>query len=78
MTHLDARRTRSKAARLLLLYLLRRDGVLSYRGAQSDLAHWLGVHRSTITKDLRELDKTVAIYNDLLARQPWVRRMGIG
>ena len=51
MTQPDARRTRSKAARLLLLYLLRNDGVIEYRGARADVARWLGVHRSTITKD---------------------------
>ena len=74
MTELDTRRTRSKAARLLLLYLLRADDVLNYRGARSDVAAWLGVHRSTITRDLRELDKMLAIYGDLAARQPWIRR----
>lgn len=74
MTQPDARRTRSKAARLLLLYLLRNDGVLNYRGARSDVARWLGVNRSTITRDLRELDKMLAIYGDLAARQPWIRR----
>ena len=74
MTQPDARRTRSKAARLLLLYLLRADGVVEYRGAKADVARWLGVHRSTITKDFRELDKMIVIYRDLAARQPWIRR----
>ena len=74
MTQPDARRTRSKAARLLLLYLLRNDGVIEYRGARADIARWLGVNRSTITRDLRELDKMLAIYGDLAARQPWIRR----
>lgn len=74
MTGHDARRTRSKAARLLLLYLLQRDGVLNYRGARADVARWLGIHRSTVTRDLRELDKMIAAYADLAARQPWIRR----
>jgi predicted transcriptional regulator YheO len=74
MTGHDARRTRSKAARLLLLYLLQRDGVLNYRGAQTDVAQWLGVHRSTITRDLRQVEAALAIYADLAARQPWIRR----
>lgn len=72
----DAKRTRSKAARLLLLHLLRQDGVIGYRGAASDLARWLGVNRSTICKDLQELDRMLVIYNDLAARQPWIRRRG--
>lgn len=74
MTQPDARRTRSKAARLLLLHLLRTDGVIEYRGARSDVARWLGVNRSTITKDFRELDRVLAIYRDLAARQPWLER----
>jgi len=74
MTERDARRTRSKAGRLLLLYLLRSNDLISYRGAQTDIADFLGVNRSTICKDLRELDRVIAIYTDLAARQPWLER----
>ena len=34
----------------------------------------LGVDRSTILRDLRELKKVETEYERLLARQPWVRR----
>lgn len=74
MTERDARRTRSKAGRLLLLYLLRSNDLISYRGAQTDIADFLGVNRSTICKDLRELDRVIAIYTDLAARQQWLDR----
>lgn len=73
----DAKRTRSKAGRLLLLHLLRTNGVLNYRGAQADVAKWLHVNRSTICRDMREIDRITAIYQDLAARQPWVARSQI-
>lgn len=74
MAEVDAKRTRSKAGRLLLLHLLRSDGVMDHYGAASDVARWLGVNRSTICRDLREVDRVIAIYNDLAARQPWIER----
>lgn len=70
----DAKRTRSKAGRLLLLHLLRTNGVLNYRGAQADVAKWMHVNRSTICRDMREIDRIMAIYQDLAARQPWMER----
>jgi len=71
---IDSRRTRSKAGRLLLLYLLQRDGVLDYRGAQADMGRWLGVNRSTICKDLREVGRIERIYRELADKQPWATR----
>lgn len=58
---------------MLLLYLLRQDGVLEDT-TQADIARWLGVNRSTIHKDLEAIDETIEHYRALLAAQPWLRR----
>lgn len=63
----------TKAGRMLLLYLLRQDGVLD-DVTQADVARWLEVNRSTIHKDLAAIDETLATYRELLAAQPWLRR----
>lgn len=70
----EPKRTRSKAGRLLLLYLLQRDGVLDYKGAQSDMARWLAVNRSTICRDLREVKRIERIYRELADKQPWATK----
>ena len=67
-------RATSKAGRLLLLYLLREAGVLDDEVKRSDVARWLGVDRSTITKDLHVMADVLASYAELQASQPWVRR----
>lgn len=64
----------SKASRLLLLHLLREAGVIGDEATQSDIARWLGVNRSTVHKDLRAIDAAIALYRELEASQPWVRR----
>lgn len=63
----------TKAGRMLLLYLLRQDGVMG-EATQADIARWLGVNRSTIHKDLDAIDETIEHYRALLAAQPWLRR----
>lgn len=67
-------RTTSKAARLLLLYLLRESGALGDEVRNADVARWLGVNRSTVGKDLRVLDEVLTAWRELQATQPWVRR----
>lgn len=67
-------RATSKAARLLLLYLLRESGALGDEVRNADVARWLGVNRSTVGKDLRVLDEVLTAWRKLQATQPWVRR----
>lgn len=69
-----AKRTTNKAARLVLLHLLREGGALDADARRADVARLLGVHRSTITKDLAELDQALALYHELAAQQGWLRR----
>lgn len=68
------KRTVNKAARLVLLHLLREGGALDQDATRADVARLLGVHRSTITKDMAELDKALALYHELAAQQGWLRR----
>lgn len=68
------KRTVNKAARLVLLHLLREGGALDQDATRADVARLLGVHRSTITKDMAELDRALALYHDLAAQQGWLRR----
>lgn len=68
------KRTVAKAARLVLLHLLREGGALDADARRADVARLLGVHRSTITKDLRELDAALALYHELAAQQGWLKR----
>jgi hypothetical protein len=63
----------TKAGRMLLLYLLREDGVLN-DVTQAEIARWLNRNRSTIHKDLDAIDATLTTYRQLLAEQPWVQR----
>ena len=68
------KRTVAKAARLVLLHMLREGGALDADARRADLARLLGVNRSTITKDIRELDQALALYHELAAQQGWLRR----
>ena len=68
------KRSVNKAARLVLLHLLKEGGALDTDATRADVARLLGVHRSTITKDMAELDKALALYHDLAAQQGWLRR----
>mgnify|MGYP003377041062 CR=1 FL=1 len=68
------KRSVNKAARLVLLHLLKEGGALDTDATRADVARLLGVHRSTITKDLAELDKALALYHELAAQQGWLRR----
>ncbi len=70
-----AKRAVNKAARLVLLHLLREGGVLDADATRADLARLLGVHRSTITKDLAQLDQALALYRELAAQQGWLKRL---
>lgn len=69
------KRTVAKAARLVLLHLLREGGALPNDANQSDIAALLGVNRSTIHRDLRELDKALDLYQELVSQQLWLRRL---
>ena len=67
------KRTVSKAGRLLLLYWLRREGVLDDLTLQA-IGDALGLDRSTIHRDLNDLNAVEEEYRRLMAIQPWVRR----
>ena len=67
------KRTISKAGRLMLLYRMREAGITDDLTLQ-DMGEALGVNRSTIMRDLRELDEVEAEYRHLIATQPWVQR----
>lgn len=67
------KRTLTKAGRMLLLHRLQEHEALDDLTLQA-MGEILGVNRSTILRDLRELDQVEAEYNRLMARQPWVRR----
>lgn len=54
--------------------LSRVGGALDQDATRADVARLLGVHRSTITKDMAELDRALALYHDLAAQQGWLRR----
>lgn len=69
-----AKRTTNKAARLVLLHLLREGGALDADAKRADVARLLGVARSTITRDLAELDQALALYHELAAQQGWLKR----
>jgi predicted DNA-binding protein YlxM (UPF0122 family) len=58
---------------MLLLHRLRERDLLDDLTLQA-IGDELGVDRSTILRDLRELEKVETEYERLLARQPWVRR----
>jgi excisionase family DNA binding protein len=66
------KRTTTKAGRLVLLWRLRQEGVLEGRTLQA-LGDLLGVDRSTIMRDLREVDRVEAEYKRLMAARPWDR-----
>jgi predicted DNA-binding protein YlxM (UPF0122 family) len=66
-------KTLRKSGRLVLLHLLRADGVIDDLTLQA-IGDILGVDRSTIHRDLRELDAVEHEYRRLLAQQPWIRR----
>ena len=66
------KQTLTKSGRMLLLYLLR-DEIEGLTLQQ--LADALGgVHRSTILRDLEEIEKVESEYQRLMAVQPWVQR----
>lgn len=66
-------RVSTKAGRLLLLMRLRDDHVLDDRTLQ-EIGDVLGVDRSTVLRDLREVDEVEEAYRHLMATQPWVQR----
>jgi hypothetical protein len=59
----------TKAARILLLYELRRSGHLAGYN-QSEIARVFGVNRSTILRDLRTIDEADKLLSKLRTR--WV------
>jgi len=67
------KRTLTKSGRLMLLHHLRRDGVIADLTLQ-EIGDALNVNRSTILRDLRELDVVEREYRSLMATQPWLQR----
>jgi len=67
------KRTLTKAGRMTLLHHLRQDGLLEGLTLQ-EIGAVLGLNRSTIMRDLRELDAVEAEYRHIMATQPWLRR----
>lgn len=63
----------SKAARLILLLRLREQGILEDLTYQ-EIGDVFGVDRSTILRNVEELDLVEEEYRRLMATQPWVRR----
>lgn len=63
----------SKAARLILLLRLREQGILEDLSYQA-IGDVFGVDRSTILRNMEELDLVEEEYRRLMATQPWVRR----
>jgi excisionase family DNA binding protein len=59
-----------KAGRLLLLYRLQEIGALEGLTLQA-VAERLGVNRSTVLRDLRDLDAVQAEYRRLAETLPW-------
>lgn len=58
-------RSMTKSARLLLLYKLRQQGQLQYH-SQAEIARRLGVHRSTILRDLVALDNIEPVLDHVM------------
>ena len=60
----------TKAGRLLLLYRLREEGVLDGMTLQV-IGDTLGVNRSTVLRDLRDLEQAESEFHRLAATLPW-------
>ncbi len=67
------KKTLTKAARMLLLLRLQEEGVLNDLTLQA-IGDVLNVNRSTIHRDLGDLEKVEREYQRLMARQPWIKR----
>ena len=72
--HLTTHET--KAARLLLLYRLRADGLLAGI-SDAALAKALGTRRETIWRDRQVLTLADQLYQELLAASPWAPPAGL-
>ncbi len=64
------KRALTKAGRLLVLLRLRQQGSLDGVTLQ-EIADQFGVNRSTIMRDLREIDQAEAEYQRIKNLQPW-------
>ena len=67
------RYSRHKSGRMLLLLHLREEGILDGLTLE-EIGQVCEVNRSTILRDLRELDVVEAEYRHLMAVQPWIKR----
>lgn len=67
------RKTLTKAGRMLLLLRLQEQGVLNDLTLQA-IGDVLNVNRSTIHRDLQDLERVEREYRQLMARQPWIKR----
>jgi hypothetical protein len=70
---MTTKRTTTKAGRLLLLHWLRDAGALNGLTLQA-IGDALDVNRSTILRDMQELDLAEAEYQRLMFEQPWAER----
>ncbi len=68
-----SKRSLTKSGRLLVLLRLRDQGLLEEMTLQ-EVGDALGLNRSTILRDIRELDAIEAEYQRIMAIQPWLRR----
>jgi excisionase family DNA binding protein len=67
------KRTTSKGARLLLLRDLKTAGLLEGLTLQ-EIGDVIGHNRSTIMRDLRDLEHVEEEYRRIMAAQPWLKR----
>jgi excisionase family DNA binding protein len=67
------KRTAHKAARMMLLFHLRQAGVLQDLSLE-EIGQIAGVNRSTIHRDMQDMEAVEAEYHRLMAEQPWIRR----
>jgi DNA-binding transcriptional MerR regulator len=68
-----AKRTVSKGARLLLLRDLKAAGLLEGLTLQ-EIGDALGHNRSTIMRDLNDLEQVEREHERIMSRQPWLKR----
>jgi excisionase family DNA binding protein len=67
------KKTLTKTGRMLLLLRLQEQGVLNDLTLQA-IGDILDVNRSTIHRDLEELEKVEREYQRLMTGQPWIKR----
>ena len=74
ISHSAAILHRAQTGRLPKLCLLWKCGLLIDQLIQAEIGRWLDVNHSKVHSDLRVLDDVLAVYREMLATRPWVRR----